>query len=46
MPPQVQTVDKPKLAMEAAINVQKDITLPDNPMLPNIGVKNSAECAA
>ncbi len=41
VPPQVQTVDKPQLAMEAAINVQKEITLPDNPMLPNIGVKNS-----
>ena len=27
--------------MEAAIDVQKNITLPDNPMLPNIGVKNS-----
>jgi TonB family protein len=41
-PPQVQTVDKPKLAMEAAIDVQKNITLPDNPNLPTIGVKNSA----
>ena len=41
VPPQVQTVDKPKLAMEAAIDVQKNITLPDNPMIPNIGVKNS-----
>jgi len=40
-PPQVQTVDKPKLPMEAAINVQQDIKLPDNPMLPNIGMKNS-----
>jgi TonB family protein len=39
--PQVQTVDKPKLAMEAAINVQKDIPLPDNPMLPNLGIKDS-----
>jgi len=39
--PQVQTVDKPKLAMEAAINVQKDLVLPDNPLLPNIGMKNS-----
>jgi TonB family protein len=37
----VQTVDKPKLAMEAAINVQKDIPLPDNPMLPNLGMKDS-----
>jgi len=41
VPPQVQTVDKPKLAMDAAINVQKNITLPDNPLMPTIGVKNS-----
>jgi protein TonB len=40
-PPQVQTVKDPIIPMEAAINVQKDITLPDNPTLPNIGVKNS-----
>jgi len=40
-PPQVQTVDKPKLPMEAAINVQKELVLPDNPLLPNIGIKNS-----
>ena len=40
-PPQVQTLDHPKLAMEAAINVQKNLMLPDNPNLPNIGVKNS-----
>jgi TonB family protein len=39
--PQVQALDHPKLAMEAAINVQKTIMLPDNPMMPNIGVKNS-----
>ena len=41
VPPMVQTVDKPKLAVDAAIDVQKNITLPDNPTLPNIGVKNS-----
>ena len=40
-PPQVQKVDKPKLAMQPAINVQKNLTLPDNPLLPNIGLKNS-----
>jgi TonB family protein len=40
-PPQVQRVDHPLLAMEPAINVQTNITLPDNPNLPNIGVKNS-----
>jgi TonB family protein len=37
----VQTVDHPLLPMEAAINVQKEITLPDNPNMPNIGMKNS-----
>jgi len=42
MPPQVQAINHPKLPMEAAIDVQKSITLPDNPLLPNIGVKNSA----
>ena len=42
VPPQVETVDKPKLAMESAIMVQPNITLPDNPTLPTIGVKNSA----
>ena len=40
--PQVAVIEKPKLAIEAAINVQKELQLPDNPMLPNIGVKNSA----
>jgi TonB family protein len=42
MPPQVQTVEKPKLAMEPSIDVQKNIALPDNPNLPMIGVKSSA----
>ncbi|HEY1903827.1 MAG TPA: energy transducer TonB [Terracidiphilus sp.] len=41
VPPQVETVIKPKLAMEAAIDVQKNITLPDNPTLPTIGVTKS-----
>jgi TonB family protein len=40
VPPQVQTFDKPKIAMPSAIDVQKDIKLPDNPMLPNIGMKS------
>jgi TonB family protein len=40
-PPQVQTFDKPKLAMESAINVQKDIILQDNPTMQYIGVHNS-----
>jgi protein TonB len=41
-PPQVPVLDHPKLAIESAIAVQKDIKLPDNPNLPNIGVTNSA----
>ena len=41
VPPQVVTVDKPKIAMDAAIDVQKNITLPDNPLLPTIGVTKS-----
>src|SRR5271157_4672032 len=40
-PPSVPMQD-PKLAVPAAIDVQKSIVLPDNPNLPNIGVKNSA----
>jgi TonB family protein len=40
--PPDQPVDKPKLAAQPAIDVQQNITLPDNPTLPNIGVKNSA----
>jgi TonB family protein len=41
VPPQVQTFDKPKLAMESAINVQNNIILPDNPSMQNIGVHSS-----
>jgi periplasmic protein TonB len=41
VPPQVETVDKPKIAMDAAINVQANITLPDNPTLPTLGVTKS-----
>jgi len=40
-PPMVPVVDKPKLAIDSAINVQPDIKLPDNPMMPNIGVTKS-----
>ena len=40
-PPMVPVLDNPKLAMQAAIDVQKNIVLPDNPSLPNIGVTNS-----
>jgi periplasmic protein TonB len=42
MQPQVQTVDKPKLAIEPAINVQDNLKLPDNPTLPTLGVTKSA----
>jgi protein TonB len=42
VPPQVQTLDKPKIPMPAAINVQPNIQLPDNPTLPDIGMKSSA----
>ncbi len=41
-PPEVPVLDKPKLAIASAIDVQPNIILPDNPNLPNIGVKNSA----
>ncbi len=40
-PPQVQELDKPKLPMEPAINVQQDLKLPDNPTLPTLGVNKS-----
>jgi TonB family protein len=42
VPPMVPVVEHPKISIESAIAVQPDIKLPDNPMLPNIGVKNSA----
>jgi protein TonB len=41
-PPMVPILEKPKLAFTPAINVQKDITLPDNPQMVNFGVKNSS----
>lgn len=41
-PPMVPILEKPKLAFTPAINVQKDITLPDNPAMVNFGVKSSA----
>ena len=40
-PPQPQTIDHPKLPAPAAIDVQKDIRLPDNPDMPLIGMKSS-----
>ncbi|HUA97491.1 MAG TPA: energy transducer TonB [Terracidiphilus sp.] len=41
-PPQIETVQNPIIPAPPAINVQKNITLPDNPTLPTIGVKSSA----
>jgi periplasmic protein TonB len=41
-PPMVPVLDKPKLEMPSAINVQPDIKLPDNPTMPNIGMSTSA----
>ncbi len=41
-PPQVPLLEKPKLAIDSAINVQPDIKLPDNPNMPNIGMPTSA----
>jgi periplasmic protein TonB len=41
-PPMVPILEKPKLAFTPAINVQKDITLPDNPQMVDFGVKNSS----
>ncbi len=40
-PPQAQTLEKPLLPEPPAINVQKDIRLPDNPNMPMIGMKSS-----
>jgi len=40
-PPQPQTIEHPKLPAPAAIDVQKDIRLPDNPDMPMIGMKSS-----
>jgi TonB family protein len=41
-PPQAQTIDKPKIPMPPTIDVQKNIQLPDNPNMPMIGMKESA----
>ncbi len=40
-PPQPQTVEHPLLPALPAIDVQKDIRLPDNPDMPMIGMKTS-----
>jgi protein TonB len=39
--PQVPIIEHPKLALDPAIDVQKNIKLPDNPTLPLIGVTSS-----
>ncbi len=41
VPPQPQTFDKPKIPEMAAIDVQKNIQLPDNPNMPIIGMHSS-----
>jgi periplasmic protein TonB len=42
VPPQVQALDKPILALNPAIAVPPDVKLPDNPTLPNLGVHRSS----
>ncbi|UWZ86300.1 energy transducer TonB [Occallatibacter riparius] len=42
IPPQVQALDKPILALNPAIAVPPDVKLPDNPTLPNLGVYRSS----
>jgi TonB family protein len=44
-PPMIPVLDKPKLAVPSAINVQENIQLPDNPNLPTIGVTKSPNVA-
>lgn len=41
VPPQVPVVEKPTIPMQSAIDVQKNLMLPDNPALPMIGVTKS-----
>ena len=40
-PPQVPVVEKPTIPMQSAIDVQKNLMLPDNPLLPTVGVTKS-----
>jgi TonB family protein len=42
VPPQVQALDRPILAINPAIAVPPDVKLPDNPALPNLGVYRSS----
>jgi TonB family protein len=39
VPPQVQTLDKPKIPVPPALDVQKNLQLPDNPNMANLGMK-------
>jgi protein TonB len=41
VPPQLPVLQNPKIALDSAIAVPLDIKLPDNPLLPAIGVHNS-----
>jgi TonB family protein len=41
-PVQPQTIEHPKLPEPPAINVQRDLQLPDNPNMPFVGMKNSS----
>jgi TonB family protein len=40
-PPQVPVLEKPTIPMQSAINVQNTLKLPDNPLLPMVGVTKS-----
>jgi TonB family protein len=42
VPPQVQALNNPLLAVNPAIAVPPDVKLPDNPALPNLGVHSSS----
>ncbi|MGA2560658.1 MAG: hypothetical protein ABSF17_13350, partial [Terracidiphilus sp.] len=46
VPPQVQTFDKPKIAIQSAINVQTNIQLPDNPDLAQEPATDTAPAPA
>jgi periplasmic protein TonB len=41
VPPQVQTFDKPKIPVPPTLDVQNNLQLPDNPNMPNLGMKSS-----
>ena len=41
VPTQIPMIDHPKISIDSAIAVPLDIKLPDNPLLPNIGVHSS-----